>query len=362
MRRATLLSAMLAWTLFCPMHVFGQEKKPSDSGSRPPAEQGKKWKVSKPIVAASTFLESLSDDERAKASVEYQSADRVGWHFIPKDSRKGLPLMDMTAEQQTAAKALLRAAVSQLGFDKATTIMQLEGILLKLEGEAAIGRRNPEKYYFTVFGTPANQQVWGLSVEGHHLSLNFSFKGNSIVDSTPQFMGANPAKLNDSFGEKFPKGTRVLRDEEELGFELVTSLDEKQLASATLPGEVPEEIRAAGEAQPPTDAARGIAASQLTTEQQSLLKKIIEVYAAKMKPGVVKKRQELINNAGFDNVHFGWSGAMKTGQGHYYIVQGPTFVIEFINVQADAEGNPANHIHCVWRDLEGDFNLPIAGK
>jgi hypothetical protein len=33
-------------------------------------------------------------------------------------------------------------------------------------------------------------------------------------------------------------------------------------------------------------------------------------------------------------------------------------VIEFCNVQPDAEGNPANHIHCVWRDRTGDFDLP----
>ena len=35
-----------------------------------------------------------------------------------------------------------------------------------------------------------------------------------------------------------------------------------------------------------------------------------------------------------------------------------TFVIEFCNVQPDAEGNPANHIHCVWRDRTGDFDVP----
>lgn len=365
-----LISVLLCPWSDCPLSGFGncfgqekkQEKKAEEGGSRPSAEQTKKRQGSKPIEAAAAFLKLLSDEERAKAALEYQSEARVGWHFIPMESRKGLPLMEMTQPQQKAAKALLRSAVSQLGFDKATTIMRLEAILLKLEGEASIGKRNPEKYYFTVFGTPASQQVWGLSVEGHHLSLNFSFKGNAIVDSTPQFMGANPAELNGSFGEKFPKGTRVLRDEEELGFELVTSLDEKQLATATLPGEVPEEIRGAGEAQPATDAPRGIAASQLNASQQANLKKLIEAYATKMKPGVVKKRWALIDQAGFDKVHFAWSGAMKTGQGHYYIVQGPTFVIEFINVQADAEGNPANHIHCVWRDLQGDFNLPIATK
>ena len=359
-RKSILLAGCLACLLLSQPTLTAQEKggaaKKQASGER---KAGGKGQGNLPIAAAKAFLATLDDAQRARATVDYQSDQRVGWHFIPMESRKGLPLMDMNAEQQQAAKALLRAAVSQLGYDKATTIMQLEGILLQLEGPKEPPVRNPEKYYFTLFGIATKGQTWGLSVEGHHLSLNFSLQGNKIVDSTPQFMGSNPAQLNASFGEKFPKGFRVLGQEEKLGFDLVKSLDEKQLSTATLPGEVPEEIRAAGEAQPPTDAAAGIAASELNSDQQATLKKLIEVYSAKMKPGVLKQRWTLIEQAGFDKVKFAWSGSLKPGMGHYYRIQGDSFVIEFINVQADAEGNPANHVHCIWRDLQGDFNLPI---
>jgi hypothetical protein len=34
-------------------------------------------------------------------------------------------------------------------------------------------------------------------------------------------------------------------------------------------------------------------------------------------------------------------------------------VIELVNTQADSAGNPANHIHSVWRDMAGDFALSI---
>lgn len=328
-----------------------------------PAKAAKKKSAGPaPMAATKAFLATLSSEQKSKAQLDYQADGRVQWHFIPMDTRKGLPLMDMSPEQQQAAKAAFRAVVSQMGYDKATTIMQLESILLQLEGPKSEGRRNPEKYYFTVFGEPAMQQTWGLSVEGHHLSLNFSLQGNQIIDSTPQFMGTNPAELKDNYGEQFKKGLRVLRAEEQLAFELVHSLDEKQMLAAKLPGEVPQEIRGAGEPQPTTDAARGIAAAELNDEQTAQLKKLIEAYSSKMKTGVVKQRWEMIEQAGFDKIHFAWSGAMKPGIGHYYAIQGPTFVIEFINVQADAAGNPANHIHCVWRDMQGDFNLPIAGK
>ena len=49
----------------------------------------------------------------------------------------------------------------------------------------------------------------------------------------------------------------------------------------------------------------------------------------------------------------------KPGVGHYYRLQGPTFLVEFVNVQADSAGNPANHIHSVWRDMTGDFALAL---
>lgn len=356
------LAALTCLSFSLAQEGAGQAATEAAQAGQKKNQAGGKNQATPPVAAAKAFLATLSPEQKAKAQLDYKAESRLGWHFIPMESRKGLPLMEMNDEQKVAAKAVLRAAVSALGYGKATTIMQLESLLLQLEGPKSEGRRNPEKYYFTLFGTPAVKETWGLSVEGHHLSLNFSLLGNKIVDSTPQFMGANPAVLKDNYGEQFKKGMRVLRDEEQLAFELVKSLDEKQQAAAMLPGEVPQDIRAAGEAQPPTDAPRGIAAADLTSEQQAQLRKLIEVYSAKMKPGVVQQRWQLIDEAGFDKIHFAWSGATKPGIGHYYAIQGPTFVIEFINVQADAAGNPANHIHCVWRDMQGDFNLPIAGK
>lgn len=370
MRYSLLLASSLVCLLFAHMALTAQEKaavaeRPTaqipanNSQATAKAKPRQRSPQGQPVARAQAFLATLSEAERQRAEVAYDSEKRLAWHFVPLESRKGLPLMDMSAEQQKSARALLRSVVSQLGYDKATTIMLLEGILLKLEGDHRANVRNPEKYYFTIFGEAAKGETWGVSIEGHHLSLNFSLKGNKIVDSTPQFMGSNPAELRSSFGEKFPKGLRVLADEEQLGFELVNSFDEKQLAAAMLPGEVPREIRGAGQPQPVIEPAVGISASQLSSPQRDLLKKLIEAYSKKMRPGVAEQRWAIIDETGFDNVKFAWAGALKPGIGHYYRIQGTTFEIEFINVQADAEGNPANHIHCVWRDLQGDFNLPI---
>lgn len=322
-------------------------------------QQDEKPKALRIAPAVRAFLNQLSQEQKAKAKLDYDSEQRVGWHFIPKPTRKGLPLMEMDEEQQEAAMKVLRAAISAAGFDKATKIMQLEGILLKLEGPESASKRNPLKYYFTVFGQPGAKKKWGLSIEGHHLSLNFVFEGSKCIDSTPQFFATNPAMLKEDFGPGFEKGLRVLRAEEQLGFALVKSLSDEQKAKAMLPGETPQEIRGAGDPQPPTEILPGIAFGALDEKQQEALKKLIRAYTSKMKSSVAKERWALIEDAGMGKIQFSWSGATRQGIGHYYVVQGPTFVIEFINVQPDAAGNPANHVHCVWRDMGGDFDLAI---
>ncbi len=204
------------------------------------------------------FGSTLDDAAKKKAMVAYTDKERVNWQFVPLPTRKGLPMMDMTDAQKTAAKNLLKVAVSKVGFEKATKIMSLENVLHKLEKQENWERRNPNKYYFTIYGTPGETEHWGLSIEGHHLSLNFVMQGDKIVDSTPQFFATNPAELKDNYGEGFEKGLRVLREEETLAFELLAKLNAEQKKAVQLPGNVPKEIREPSTPQPPQTAAEGL--------------------------------------------------------------------------------------------------------
>jgi len=309
--------------------------------------------------SATVWIDSLDADQKARGLRPFTEATRTDWHFVPKASRKGVQLRDMTPAQEQAALAILRSALSQAGYDKALLIMSLEEILRRLERDRAKNIRDPKRYFFTIFGTPGDTGTWGLSVEGHHLSFNVTIRDGEIVDSTPQFMGANPAEVKTTFAGSPEAGHRVLRDEETLAFELVKSLDATQKATAVTT-EPPKEIRAAGEPQPPQEPATGIAWRQLTADQQGVLRRLIDAYCSWMTADVAAERIRLIETAagGWDDVRFAWAGALEPGIGHAYRVEGPTFLIEFVNVQPDAEGTPANHIHCVWRDRTGDFDLP----
>ncbi len=312
------------------------------------------------VQAATAWLATLAPEQKARVLKPYEDAGRTGWHFIPKFERKGLPLREMVPSQQQGALDLLRAAVSQAGFDKSNSIMQLDEMLRLQEANNAKNIRDSLRYFFTIFGTPAATGTWGLSIEGHHLSLNFVVRDGQVVDSTPQFFGANPAEVRTRFAGLPEPGFRVLGAEEQTAFDLVRSLAADQQAKAIIAPESPKDIRAAGEPQSPKEPAKGIPFGELKPEQQALLRKLIDTYCAAMADEVSKERLMLIEKAdgGWNAIHFAWAGATEPGIGHFYLVEGPTFAIEFCNVQPDAEGNVANHIHCVWRDRSGDFDLP----
>jgi hypothetical protein len=309
--------------------------------------------------AAESFVGTLSAQQRERCVLAYDDPKRLDWHFIPKNDRKGLQIKDMTPEQRKAAHALLRSALSQVGYDKATTIMQLEKILRELEMKRGGGPiRDPERYYVTLFGKPAEQGKWGLSVEGHHLSLNFSVENGQVLSTTPTFYGANPATVKNDVQDAPKQGTRVLAKEEDLAFKLLDTLDAQQKKIAIVADKAPRDIRAAAEAQAPDAKPQGLEIKGMTAAQAGLLRELIQVYADNMPKDIADRRMKAIDEAGWESVHFAWAGAQMPGVGHQYYIQGPTFLIELNNTQPDSAGNLANHIHSVWRDMRGDFGIP----
>ena len=130
---------------------------------------------------ASVFLQTLSENQRAKIQFGFNEEERYNWHYIPK-SRKGLTLNEMTGQQIKDAFALLRTVLSDTGFNKANSIIQLENVLREVESRSSNDTyRDPGNYFFSIFGNPAADAIWGWRLEGHHLSFNFSSEDNRLV-------------------------------------------------------------------------------------------------------------------------------------------------------------------------------------
>jgi hypothetical protein len=313
-------------------------------------------------AAAEKFLANLNDAQKKKATFDFDDEERYRWFFTPqqkakKATRKGVPLSEMSEKQQELARALLSTGTSEAGFKKATAVMSLESILHELESKRKGGGgivRDPAWYFFTLFGTPSKAGKWGWRVEGHHLSLNFTLDGGKVVAATPFFLGANPAEVK--AGPH--KGQVTLPESLKPYHDLVAALTDEQRKTARDPKmakfkEIEEE-----KSKPTIGAPIGLKAKELSEKQKALLWKLIEGYAQRMPEDVAAYELAQVKKAGLDEVHFAYAINEKAkGSPFKYRVQGPTFVIEFVNEQSDSAGNPANHIHSSWRNIKGDFGL-----
>ena len=299
-------------------------------------------------TAAGAFIDSLSADQRARATFAFEDEQRFDWHFIPR-ARKGIPFKDLDSAQRLLGNALLGAGLGQRGVIQAATIMSLDAVLREIEqGKGPV--RDPELYFLSVFGDSQSTKPWGWRAEGHHVALNFTLLEGKTIATTPAFFGANPAEVLQ--GPR--KGLRALAPEEDLARQLIKSLDDKQRAQAVVSQSAPSDILSTNlrKAEPLKPA--GLAAARLGQKQQEILMTLLAEYASRHAPDIARARLDRVRAAGFGNVYFAWAGGLEKGQPHYYRTQGPSFLVEYDNVQ-----NNANHIHTVWRDFTSDFGVDL---
>ena len=303
---------------------------------------------------ARTFLNSLNKEQRNKAQFVFENSSKFDWHYLPATMypRAGIALNQLNGEQKTLLFELLHSSLSETGYAKTQQIISLENILAEISGDKV--RRDPEKYYAAFYGNPAKDSIWAWSFQGHHLSLNFTVL-NGKTSIAPRFLGANPATVKE--GPR--KGERTLAKEEDLGLELINSCTGDQKKKAIFKHDSFNDIVTTNAKEvDPLDPV-GIKLKELNDSQQKLLLQIIDEYLATMPEELANARMKKLEAEEKDEIRFGWAGATQPGEGHYYRIQGKTFLIEFDNTQFDTERNKANHIHSVWRDFNGDFGRDL---
>ena len=223
------------------------------------ARQNAGTNLSEMAKAANVFLQTLSEKQKAKIQFGFNEEERYNWNYIPR-SRKGLTLNEMTGQQIKDAFALLRTALSDTGFNKTNSIIQLENVLREVENRPANDTyRDPGNYSFSIFGNPATDTIWGWRLEGHHIAFNFSSEDNRLVSGTPGFLGSNPGVVLSGS----EKGKYILKDEAELGFALLHSLNKEQKDKAIISNEAPAEILTAASRKAMINDPKGILYNEL---------------------------------------------------------------------------------------------------
>ena len=303
-------------------------------------------------AAASNLIVTLKPEQKSASVYALTDDHRLDWHFIPKE-RKGTTLKEMTPEQRHLTTALLAASLSSQGMLKASSIMSLEQVLQTIEGPNRRFPRDPELYHISIFGEPGPGKTWGWRFEGHHLSLSFTIVKGAYISATPSFMGTNP----DLVPEGPRKGLQVLADEENIGLALANSLSASQKTKAIFNEQAPADVITEAKRKISPLEPAGIPWADLNGDQQEMTWKLVKLYVQRARGDVADVDLKKITDAGQDKLHFAWAGGFKHGEGHYYRVQGPTFLIEYDNTQ-----NNANHIHAVYRDFTEDFGEDLLKK
>jgi hypothetical protein len=149
-------------------------------------------------------------------------------------------LEDLPTAQRELGLDLLRATLSSRGFTQARDIMRLNEVLAQASGSHDEFGEWP--YLISIFGTPSPDEPWGWQYDGHHIAVNCMVFGDEMV-LTPTFMGSEPCKVTSG---PFA-GIEVFGPEQQVGLDLIRSLDAKQHETAVLypsimPGTLPKHL------------------------------------------------------------------------------------------------------------------------
>jgi hypothetical protein len=315
------------------------------------------------VAATEAFLETLDDAQREQVSFDFDDELKTSnWSNLPAPlvERSGVPLGDMTEEQQQAAMAILQAALSEEGYEKTVGIMVSDQVLAD-EGGGGDLQFGIDRYVVAIFGTPSETEPWMLQFGGHHLGLNLTVSGEDNV-LTPSFVGVQPSEYTLAEAGNLTAfepanvldgGTvRPMGAENDEAFELMNALDAQQQEEATLDYEVSDLVLGPGEDGRVLEP-EGIPASEMTADQQALLLDLVREWVGIANEGAAEARMSEIEDK-LDETSFAWSGPTTNGEPVYYRITGPTLHIEFAHEAAPPPGGIL-HVHTIYRDPTREY-------
>jgi uncharacterized protein DUF3500 len=315
--------------------------------------------TSETTTAANTFLATLDDAQRSKATYDFKdAAQRKNWSNLPTSfvKRGGLRLGDLTQAQRDAAMSVVEAALSPEGYAKIGEIVEGDEYLKNNnkrpappKGPGQQGRGAPmfghDEYYISFVGQPSTIEPWMIQFGGHHLAVNITLVGGQGT-LAPSHTAAQPAIY-----EIEGKIVRPLGDETDKAFALLSSLNESQRKQAILGFEMHDLILGPGR-DGQTIQPEGIQGSALTDKQRELLLDLASEWTGIQSETFAKaKMEEMKKN--IEETWFAWSGPVEKGGAAYFRIQGPTVLIEYAPQKLG--GDPTNHLHTIYRDPTNEY-------
>lgn len=325
------------------------------------------------VSAANSFLATLDGKQRQAVLFAFDDEQqRKRWSNLPTGivARAGLSIKDMSDTQRNAAMALVASALSARGFEKVQQIM--EGDEVNRINEANGGGRGrgrgpggrggggllfgKDLYYISILGTPSEKNPWLLQFGGHHLALNITIEGERGI-LTPTLTGAQPALYTEN-----GKVVRPLAGESDKAMALLNALDESQRKQAILGFRLADLVLGPGQ-DGKTIQPEGLKASGMNDKQRAMLLDTISEWANIVHESAAASRMAELKGD-INETWFAWSGPTTVAPGSnitaYYRIQGPHLVIEY--APQTLGGDPALHVHTMYRDPTNDYGRKAAAK
>lgn len=295
------------------------------------------------VDKATGFLAAMNAEQRETVAWEITDRERFDIHYAPFDL-EGVRHGDLDAAAKERGEGLLAAFLSVRGHEKTRAIRRLELAVRELESGVA-EFRDPERYYWALFGEPAADEPWAFRFEGHHLSVNVAVVPGHPPMSLPLFLGAQPRVVPAGLPSA---GVTALGEEERLARQLYDHLDENQRAAATLAfrgsrGHMLGQVSTLSDPDPV-----GLARRDMNQKQQAVLDAFLARFAGLWKADIERARAGEIE-AARDDLHFAFAAADDPPFSFYLRVSGPGVLIEIDNTAG------GDHLHAVWHRPGADF-------
>ncbi|MBT0772899.1 DUF3500 domain-containing protein [Kineosporia sp. J2-2] len=332
--------------------------------------------IKRMLFATWALLDSLSPELRSRMHIpEMSDPRREDWDFIPKPDRTGVPVTQLVGHQRTLAHTLLASGLSVRGYSQALAVMATENILRELEqierGFGVLGGdfRNPDGYWFTVFGRPGFEDTWGWRVIGHHLSLSFTVVAQRHLTVTPLAMGAMPipAGVLDPLGEHGRAALDLLHSlpADLRGQAIIHDVAPADFVTRQVPRVGAEErsdnvdLGIVGYEISDDDRARlrfvraapsGVSGADLDRDQLAAVRELLLRYVGTGPEEITAQYREQVLREHPATLRFAWAGGTGADTAHYYRVSTAHLLVEADNAVAAGQ-----HVHTVWRDLDNDL-------
>ena len=304
--------------------------------------------------AASAFLASLSDAQRAEAVYEFEDPVRSNWSNLPVrpfgEARNGVRVGDLDDEQAAALVTFLSTALSEHGY---AVVAGTVGADRELSNslQALVEGWSSENYWLAFFGEPSDSEVWGWQFGGHHLALNITVvDGRSYM--SPTFLGVEPSSYMEGGATVAPMASFV-----EAGLTLFNALDGATQELATVENR-PKGLWTGAGKDGFIPAVEGAPVSAWGESHRQLLLDTISLWLG-MLDGASSQARLAEIRAGLDDVYFVWNEDV-TGEGSiYYRIQSPQVIIE-LSTQG-AVGGGGGHYHSIYRDPTNEYGSEVSG-